>query len=468
MAKITKRDPDIPGTFAYEAISPNGARVKGPRYRMSAYSIDDVRRELIDQGFTPIKITEIGSGGINMNMKVGRQGLKLKPLELAAFARGLHQLLRAGISVPRAVEALGEDASSPELAELCKDISTKISNGTTVSEAFSSHPQTFDDVFCGYLSAGEQTGSLVVSTRRLAELTEKRAQLSNKVRAVSIYPILVSVVISLLMSGIILFLVPKYEAIYAQFHAKLPAPTLALVALSHHFMPLKFYGYIPGPNLTAPLFWILGILIGLRIFLKKKKDDPKVGTRVDKIRFRMPIIGKLTHLLALFRWTSTLTGALESGVRTTQALEMAADASGSKWIKAIRPDLEAGLQAGRPLSGLLAEYPTLFPATIRTMVATGEQSGELASMLDSSAAQLSDEIDAIVSGLGAKIEVALIVVMGAVVGSMLVCLYLPIINLAATVSNTATSSTGAGAATTTTIPGQFTPGATIPPLTIVH
>jgi|GEM_PF-3044760 len=465
--RFNRRDPDTPGVFAYEAITPNGLRIKGPKARMTAYTLEDVRRELIDQGYTPIKITEVSASSLSasLNGNIGRKGLKLKPIQTAAFARGLHQLLRAGISVARAVEALGEDAADEDMAAMCRDISTKISNGTPVSEAFATHPRTFDDVFCGYLAAGEQTGSLVVATRRLAELTEKRATLSNKIKSVSIYPILVSIVIGLLMSGIILFLVPRYQSIYAQFNAKLPAPTLALVSLSHHFLPISFYGFIPGPNFTSPLFYIIAIIVGVRAFLRKKKDDPVIGTFVDKFRFRMPIFGKLIHFLAMFRWSSTLTGALESGVRTSQALSLAATASGSKWIKALTPLFEAGIQSGRPLSAMLNEYPTLFPASVRTMVATGETSGELTAMLDSTVATLSDEIDAIVAGLGAKIEVALIVFMGLVVGSMLVCLYLPIINLAATVTNSANS------ATTTTLPGGVvhvpaTIPTTIPPTPI--
>lgn len=453
MAKLSgiERDPQTPGVFAYEAIAPNGARIKGPKARMNAYTVDDVRRELLDQGYWPVSITEVRAGGaMNLNMNIGKKGLKLKPPQLAAFARGLHQLIRAGIPIPRAVAALGEDAPVPELTTICQDISNRIVNGSPVAEAFAHHPRTFDDVFCGYLESGEKTGSLITATARLALLTEKRSQLHTKIKAVSTYPILVSIVIGLIMTAIITLLVPRFAGIYAQFNSTLPAPTLALIALSHHFLPLTFLSgtMIPIPNITSPLFWLILIVIGIRRYLKATINNPEVGRRVDMIKFRLPLAGKLLHLTALFRWTSTLSGALDAGVRTTEALSMAARASGSRWIKTITPAMEQAIQSGQPLSRLLGEYPQLFTANVRTMVATGETSGELTGMLDSLTSAISDEIDAMVSGLSAKVEVALIMVLGACVGAMLIALYLPIIKLSSTIANTAATSSGPVATTT--------------------
>jgi type IV pilus assembly protein PilC len=421
---------------------------------MNAFSEEDVRRELLQQGYIPISIKELRtstSGGFSLNMDIGKKGLKLKATEVAAFTRGLHQLLRAGISVPMAVEALGKDADNPRLTEVCQDISARIINGSPISEAFAQHPRTFDEVFVGYLESGERTGTLVNATHRLALLTEKRAQLRTKVKAVSTYPILVSIVIGLILSGIITILVPQYARIYAEFNSQLPAPTLFLVALSHHFLPLTLWHHYPIPNFTSPIFWLIVIIFGTRFYLKKTADNPAVGMRVDKIRFHLPLAGKLIHYTALYSWITTLAGALETGVRTTAAVNMASRVSGSRWIKTISPDIEQHLQSGVPLSKLLGDYPEIFPANLRTMVATGETSGELTTMLDSAAVAISEEIDALVSGLSAKVEVALIMVLGICVGSMLIALYLPIIKLDETVSNTASSVTTTVATTVTTL-----------------
>ena len=453
-SKTTTRSPDQVGVFQYEAITPTGARIKGPKARMNAFTAAEVRTELIDQGYIPISIKEVSSGlgSLSLSGDIGSGGLKLKPAQVANYARGFYQLVRAGISVPRAIEALGEDSSNPRLAQVCQDMSARIANGASISATFAEHPKAFDSVFIGYLAAGEETGNLTASLARLTVLTEKRAQMRSKIKGVTAYPVMVSAVIGFLVSFIILFLVPRYQTIYAQFNAKLPAPTLLLVAISHHFFPVRFYSvfgfpYLPGPNLLSPILWFFAIFISINRFLKWKKDDPAVGAFFDKVRFKLPVMGKLVHKLVLYRWTSTLAGALGSNVQTMTALGLAAEASGSRWIRTITPDLQAGIQSGKPLSEQLYGYPTLFPADIRTMISTGESAGESAAMLDATALALSDEIDAIVATLSAKIEVALLVSMGIVVGSMLVALYLPILNLAATVSNTANPTT-----TTTTHP----------------
>jgi type IV pilus assembly protein PilC len=143
--------------------------------------------------------------------------------------------------------------------------------------------------------------------------------------------------------------------------------------------------------------------------------------------------------LVLYRWTSTLAGALGSSVQIAQALALAAMSSGSRWVRALTKELEIGINQGHPLSELLGQYDTVFPADVITMVATGEAAGETAVMLDASATSLSDEIDSIVAGLSAKVEVALLLLMGVSVGSMLIALYLPILHLAATVGNSASA-----------------------------
>ena len=457
--KKIDRHPDQVGLFQYEAITPTGARIKGPKAKMNAFTAAEVRTELVDQGYFPIKIKEIPSSttaGSIGNISFGG-GLKLKPAAVAGFARGFYQLLRAGISVPRAIEALGEDASNPALAAACATMSNNIANGMSISEAFAEYPKAFDNVFCGYLAAGEETGNLTTALGRLTALTEKRSQLKSKIRAVTAYPIMVSSVIGIMITGIILFLVPRYEQIYAQFNAKLPVPTQLLVQFSHHFFPVHFFHFsflpfpLPGPNFASPLLYVLAAYIGISWFLRAKKDDPKVGAMFDKIKFRLPVAGELTHQLVLYRWTSTLAGALGSNVQTVGALQLAAQSSGSRWLRTISPEIEEGLQNGKPLSDLLANYPELFPPNVRTMIATGESSGETASMLEAVSVALSDEIDAIVGTLSAKIEVALLLGLGVVVGSMLVALYLPILNLAATVSNT-DPSTATTTTTTTAAP----------------
>ena len=174
--------------------------------------------------------------------------------------------------------------------------------------------------------------------------------------------------------------------------------------------------------------------VALALFLRSESEkNSAIGVNWTKLRYRMPIMGKLYHTLALYRWSTTLGGALEAGLRLSLALDLAAAASGSTWIRSLTPYLIEGIESGRPLSNMLVEEPRLFPPNVRTMVSTGEQTGELPGMLDNAATSMNNTIDGKVATVGAQLEVALLVIMGVVVGGLLVVLYLPILSLSSSI-----------------------------------
>lgn len=434
--------------FAYEAVSSTtGERVKA---KMQAPTQSAVSAALRAEGWLPIGITEAPTRGLNMDLgDLGKnRPLKMKHTELAAFSRQMHQLLKAGVSVPKTMLAMGEEAD-PKIVAMCSDVADKVAAGVPLSNALQAYPGCFDDVFCSYISAGEQSGTLVASTHRLAVMLDKRSQLALKIKAVTAYPKMVGGAILLITLGIMVFMVPSFAKMYAGFGAELPAPTQVLVKISSLLPPLKLnfgggppfihrqsnHNWLISPvNLASPLFWGSAIVIGIKTFLRNTADDLDVGEKIDRFKFRMPVFGQLNKRMALYRWSSTLAGALNSGVQTYQALDLAARASGSRWIVKVNMELTEAVRSGRLLSTEMTNHTDLFPANIRSMVSTGEQSGELDTMLDSVGAALDDEIDAIVAGLGARIEVVLLMVMGIVVGGLLAVLYLPILNLTTTVS----------------------------------
>jgi type IV pilus assembly protein PilC len=408
-------------TFQYEAITPAGSRIKGSKARMQAYNMEMVRRELMDQGFIPISIFQVQDKGLNRDL-TGKTSVKMKTPELAGFTRQLHELLRAGVSAPRAISSLAEEAPSPKLQEMCLDLANRLSAGSSLAEAFAAYPRAFNEVYRAYLASGERTGAIVEATTRLAKVLERQAKMRSKVISVITYPALIGGVISVIVVGILVFLVPRFEAIYASFEAPLPRPTQILVSLSRK-MP-----FILGIGSVA-------IFVATRQIRKTADKIPSFGIRLDKIRFKLPIAGKLFHRAALYRWSTTLAGSLEAGLPQSQALEIAGDASGSRWIKAVTAGFVEGITTGRPLSSMIGEPGWLFPAQVRTMISTGETSGELPRLLESSSESLDSEIDAMVASMGAKVEVLLLLFLGGSVGGMLIVLYLPIITLASTVGN---------------------------------
>jgi type IV pilus assembly protein PilC len=447
-------DPDAPKSFEYEAINPTGVRLKA---KMTAPSAQAVTTALQADGWIPISVDQISDATWNMDVLAWHKDrpLKLPPERIAAFARQLYQLLQAGVSIPKAIASLGEEEDS-KFMMMCEDVSSRVAGGQSLSKAFAEYPACFDDVFCSYIESGEITGSLKDNLARLAHMLERKVALNKKIKSVTAYPKFVSITILVIVTGIMMFMVPMFAGIYKSFGATLPVPTQILVATSHIIFPihlaqgigLPFVGThfatfprltiigkgvplppIPIPNLLSPLLWLLAAFIALRIFLKRTVNNPEIGIKVDRIKYRLPLFGKLLQRTDLYRWSSTLAGGLASGISMQPALDLAARASGSRWQRAIAGDLQDSVQAGKPLSEAMLAHRDLFPPNIRRMVATGEQAGELDTMLDNVATAIDDEIEMTISNLGAKIEVALILVMGAVVGGILVALYLPILNL---------------------------------------
>lgn len=427
--------------WKYKAVSPAGKREEGT---MTSPSSAGVVKSLVREGWTPIDIEEVQRSAMNIDLTAWFTGggVKLKWKARAEFARRLHQMLLAGISMPKALQSLGEDAPA-DVSAMCSAMAEKVMAGEPLSVAMKDHPRAFDDVTISYIEAGEESGTLRQTTGRLAQMLANRAALQSKIKGVTAYPKMVGATIGLLVVGIIMFLVPMYEDIYSSFGSGLPGPTQALVWVSEHFLPLSFVPFElagfkaawPKPEPLHVMSFILYVVIGWLIFRHKTKGNMRVAERLDRIRFRLPIMGKLAALQAMQRWAVTLAGALASGVPITRGIELAAAASGSAWHQNIVPALTERIRTGLPLSSELVNHKDLYPPSVRTMLATGESTGELDSMLDSVAVSLESDIDAQVAGLSAKIEVGLLVVLGVVVGGLLVVLYLPILNLATAASD---------------------------------
>lgn len=424
-----------PKMYSYTAVSADGVRRKN---RMQAPSKSVVSATLEEKGYYLLDIKEIDEAGLSMDLGAAwsARPLRMKPVELSAFTRQLYQLIRSGISMPKAIATMGEEAE-PRMAAMCQDISERVSNGATMSDAFAAYPTVFDDIFIAYISAGEITGAFLDTLYRLSRMLEKRAMLANKIKSVTAYPKMVSGAIGAMVVLIFLFLVPMYADIYASLGSELPAPTRIVVAISEQLVPISFHHvtsiiYIPYPNFLSPTLWIGLLIFAAMMFLRATKNDLEIGKKIDKLKFGMPIFGRLNYKTSLFRWSSTLAGALHTGVQQQPALELAARASGSRWQRLVTAEHIERVRSGKALSESLTNHRELYPPNVRAMVATGEISGDMAEMLESVATAIDDEIDTLVSGLSAKIEVGLLMIMGVVVGLLLIALYLPILNLATT------------------------------------
>lgn len=419
--------------YAYEAISTTTGRTT--RSTMTAPSEQAVAVALQESGWFPTAISPASSRSWNMDVGelLGRKP-KLKPRDLAFLAARLQRLLAAGVSIPSALSSLAEDAR-PEVAKALSDVSDQVTAGIALSEALAKHPSLFDRVFVAYVAAGETTGRLAVSLERLAAMLAKQAALRGKVKAVMTYPALISGFIGLLMLALLRFLIPRFATIYEDFGAELPTPTRVALAISEVLSPVTVARFellplpVPVPELRSPTLWALVLFFGIRRFLASRRDDLEFGRRFDRLRYRMPIFGRLWRMTGLSRWASTLSGSLAAGVKMTDGVVLAAEASGSRWHMLAARDLSAAIQSGRTMSSEMRKHRDLFPTEILTMVQTGENSGGVDSMLEVISAAMDAEIAVTTETMAAKIEVALLISMGLTVGGLLAVVYLPILNL---------------------------------------
>lgn len=484
---------DSGGNFGYVAVNQQGTRQKG---KMRAPSAQAVAEALSADGWTPLSVEKIATGGLNTDLGalLGSDKFVLNIQELATFSRQFSELLRAGVPVSRALISLGEEADA-RISRVCEGLSARVNSGVPLSEAMEEFPGAFDEVFRSYVAAGETSGTLAHTMGRLSQNMERRATLQRKIKAVTAYPKFVSIAIGLIVVAIFTILIPKFEAIYAGFNSELPAPTQFVVTLSQNLFPVSFDVTAPVPwyvsdglslvgafgrllgglalfgllemlrnlrrkpfkpvgvglktvfvlmctifaadyefNPVSSMVWGAGVAVVLGLFFATRAGETNIRLvrLVDIARFRMPLLGNMNKLNTLYRWTSTLAGAMEAGVPLARAVELAGQVSGSRWHRLAASELQSSVRAGKPLSEGLLMYPELFPASLRAMVATGEQTGDLAVMLDSAAKTIESEVDAIIAGLAAKLEVALLVLLATVVGGLIVVMYLPILNLAST------------------------------------
>lgn len=428
-------------TYYWAGLDPAGKRVR--KQRIVAPSTDSAVSSLQRSGAVVVSISPAAK--LDLNMSIGSGDIKFDWAQKAEFARRLYQMQQAGVSLAKSLTSMGEEAD-PRVTAMVDDMAEQVTGGVPLYEAMEGYPKAFDEVFVAYVRAGDESGQMVESLENLSVLLAKRASMASKIKGVMAYPKMVGGTILLLVTGILLFLVPTYAKIYESFGAVLPAPTRALVAMSKNMLPIvsrsteAAWVRIPIPftplalNPLAMLLLAAAAFFGWKYFRKRTADNEQVNVKLNKIGFKSPLMGKLNKTSALFRWASTLAGSLQSGVKQTDAVNLAGDASGSAWIASLSPGFAAAIQSGRPLSEQLAMSPELFPPNVRTMVSTGETTGDVANMLASVAVTLDQDVDAMVEGLSAKIEVALLLVLGGVVGTLLVVLYLPILQLATTAS----------------------------------
>jgi type IV pilus assembly protein PilC len=338
---------------------------------------------------------------------------RISQSEVLSFAYKFSEMYSAGLSISKSLETLERQLDNPMFGDVIADVRQDIETGASLEKAFGKYDHIFSDFFIGMLAAGESSGKLAQALDMSAAYLEKHMDLRRKVRSAFAYPVVVCIVCTVVVGGLVGFVVPVFSKLYRQMHVQLPGPTKALVGLS---IFLKGYWW------TIP-FIVAGIVILLAWLLK----SPRTKAKWDVLKLNIPVFGKLNRLVVISRFTRTFAMLASVGVSLVRALKMASGVADNHTVSEITKELEVAVEEGHSL-GLSMSHYDIFPPVITQLAVSGEEVGELAPMLNKGADFIDRDIERTVNALIVKLEPALTIVMGILVGLILMAVYLPMLD----------------------------------------
>ena len=347
------------------------------------------------------------------------KGGRVQLADLVVFTRQLATMIDAGIAIVQSLQALAEQTTNKVMRDTIKDVCSRVEAGESFSEALIRHPKAFNKLYVSMVGAGEKGGLLAEILARLATYLENTERLRKKVKTALMYPTVVTIVAIVITVFLLVRVIPTFKEVYSGFNAKLPAPTEVMIGISEIVQHYLLYLIV----LAGAGVW------GWLYFIKTKQGREFW----DSQRIKLPIFGPIAHKICLARFTRTLASLVRSGVPILEVLQIVSQTVGNtvmeKAVKASALDIERG----EGISNALAKHP-VFPTMIIRMLSAGEQTGNIDIMLERVADFLDEEIETTLSGLMSLIEPLLIVFLGVVIGGMVICMFLPIFNLANVVS----------------------------------
>lgn len=388
--------------FEWEGKDKNGKLVRG---EMRAGGEAAVGATLRRQGILVNKVKKRRMSG----------GKSIKQKDIAIFTRQIATMMRAGVPLLQSFDIVARGSTNPRVTKLLNDIRSDIETGTSLSSAFRKHPLHFDALYCNLVEAGEAAGILETLLERLATYQEKTLEIKRKIKGALMYPVAVLVVAFVVVSVIMIFVIPAFKEVFSSFGAELPAPTLAVMAISEIFVA---YWWL--------IFGVIGG--GTYFFLESWKRSEKMQKFMDRLLLKMPVFGDLVYKSAVARWTRTLATMFAAGVPLVEALDSVGGASGNAVFAEATEKIQKDVSTGTALTTSM-QTTGVFPVMVLQMSAIGEESGALDQMLGKAAEFYEQEVDEAVKGLSSLLEPIIIVVLGTIIGGIVVSMYLPIFKL---------------------------------------
>lgn len=392
------------GSYSYEAISKTGDTVTG---KIEAENESGVAERLRSMGLMAMEIKEAKPSFFSSSIKLGG---KVKISDLSLFSRQLAAMLNSGIPLTRALFTLARQVTNPTMSSALLEVAREVEGGISFSEALKAHPNIFSSLYINMIEAGEAGGTLEQTLARLSQQLQKEKELRDNIKSATFYPLAVLGFAVVILFAMLFFLVPIFVGFFPP-DVELPLPTRLIIGLSDL---LKGYWFIVFPLLI--LFFL-----ALRSYAKSEQGK----RQLDRLKFRLPVFGVLIQKTVIASFSRTFSTMVSTGIPVVQALDASGKATGNTVI--IEATAEAGrqVQEGSSISAPLDESG-VFPPMVTQMVSVGEETGDMASMLDKVAEFFEEEVATMTKGLTALIEPLMLIVIGVLVGGMLIALYLPI------------------------------------------
>jgi type IV pilus assembly protein PilC len=401
-------------TFSYQARDMSGKIVSGVQ---DALNEDNAVTSLMSRGLMVLSLQQK-----SVASKSRKKTWTVKETDLVLFTRQLSTMIEAGISLVQALTALYDQCDpkrQKSLRHIISDVTTRVQGGETFHESIAKHPRVFDRLFVSMVKAGEHGGLLAEILDRLAGFLEASARLRKKIKSAMTYPVIVICIAMAITTFLIVKVVPIFGEIFADFGSKLPAPTQFLIDVSD-FMRGQWYFIILG---------IGGTIFGIRTFLRSTR-----GKQLwDRWKLKLPVFGPLVHKICMSRFARTFAQLIRSGVPILEVLDIVGGASGNHVVETSIKAVSSDVEKGDNLSVALSKRP-IFPPMMLRMVAAGEATGKIDTMLEKMADFWDEEIEALLDALTSLIEPMLIVFLGVIVGGIVIAMFLPIFKLNEVVS----------------------------------
>ncbi|MGI8504724.1 MAG: type II secretion system F family protein [Hassallia sp.] len=380
--------------------------------KIIAESVAQARTTLRQQGFVVQELKQAQGFG-SFDLKKLQTGMvKVSIKDKAVFSRQLAALINAGVAIVRSLGVLSDQCTNPKLKQALIDISADVQNGMNLSDSMRKHPQCFDGLYVSMVQAGEVGGVLDDVMNRLAKLLEDVARLQNQIKSALSYPMVVGFLATAIFLGMTIFLIPIFAGIFKDIGTELPPLTQFLMDCSEILRSWR-------------IFLIFGVVIGTSIAYKQYYKTAVGRVTIDRLSLKMPLFGDLIQKSAIARFSRTFGALTRSGVPILTSLEIVRDTSGNQVIANAIDAARIEIQQGGMIS-IALQKENVFPAMAIQMISIGEETGEIDAMLMKIADFYEDEVEQAVKALTSILEPIMIVVLGGMVGTILLAMYLPL------------------------------------------